>query len=32
MMSAKGVAVVTEIDWEGQGLGGGTGGLLSQLV
>ena len=23
-MSAKGVAVVTEIDWEGQGLGGGA--------
>jgi hypothetical protein len=25
MMSAKGVAVVTEIDWEGQGPGGGVG-------
>ena len=24
-MSAKGVAVVTEIDWDGQGLGGGVG-------
>jgi hypothetical protein len=30
VMSANGVAVVTEIDWEGQGLGGGVGGVLSQ--
>ena len=30
MMSAKGVAVVTEIDREGQGLERGIGGLLFQ--
>jgi len=32
MMSVKGVAVVTEIDWKGQGLGGEIGGLLSESV
>jgi hypothetical protein len=32
VMSAKGVAVVTEIDWDGQGLGGGVGDMLSRSV
>ena len=32
VMSANGVAVVTEIDWEGQGLGGRVDGVLFQSV